>query len=613
MIKPNVAELSHNERESLLSSIGNFPPAERDMFHTIALAWQPQIPYQHTIALTSGHYSNSADRILGALMGKLRAHRYGLIRTVIKNGTRINDHIILADQDSFAFYKGLTDEYFVTMMESPQNPCPLLSTVKKEFAKIPSKIFTFVTSSDVGEYMLQEAENIICAIPYTNDEAIIITPSNLQTAAYQAILRLKAVLSTPQALETIAKLQNTTLSSIKEGIHNSNAKFWDSICNILLKHKEDIMRTRSINLSDSSFHELLLLITSIRARLFFEKQQKTETQFVESQLQKIERAILMSPNKWVEHEQIIALIDKATTENPKISDRLHNDFFELYATKKYNQLIPIIFKLKNKYIHRLNMYTFFQQQQAYFEHSLHSYFIENIKRNITNKNNPQFIMPNIDTFPEMINDYLIEHSDYMGHIIKNPAILAEIMILYIKEKRIAQTSEEIKKYLSLYFDANTKKPLPINRWFNLELGTLFREALRSCSIMQKLWILITGKYHEIRTSTTTTEQNTKAKMPFVQKEKTQAEKNPQSETVPSKVKQQNIKRQTIIQAAKDQIVTLQKHEETKQPARKKIIPSHQKKRKTQGEKRLPHKNDIEAAWEDFKGVIQQQENENTDI
>ena len=72
------------------------------------------------------------------------------------------------------------------------------------------------------------------------------------------------------------------------------------------------------------------------------------------------------------------------------------------------------------------------------------------------------------------------------------------MILHAKQNKLVKDVNELKQRLSVYFDPETMKPLPLYDWFNLRLLEIFEIAFERLPILRRIWIRLTGKYESFR-------------------------------------------------------------------------------------------------------------------
>ncbi len=104
----------------------------------------------------------------------------------------------------------------------------------------------------------------------------------------------------------------------------------------------------------------------------------------------------------------------------------------------------------------------------------------------------------VDNLNEAIGEQVRVRSEFVSSLVEKPSILAEAMILHIKQNHLAQNVEELKQRLSAYFDPDTMQPLPLHEWFNLRPLDLFEKAFEKLPILKRIWIRLTGKYESYR-------------------------------------------------------------------------------------------------------------------
>lgn len=499
VVQPGYLAFDDKRREEFLSQLGTFSHSERDAFHKLCLNWQPRIPYERFSAVVNRGDESTTSDIL-SLMDKLKRRRVGLIRTDVIDGERRRVFLILTDQHDPRFYRELTDEFFVDMIESITNPFPFLSSIKREFEAIPPGAFQVVTSSDVAAYFSGEASSDrALAIPVLDDEQVLVTPEKLKPFLNLSILKMRHHLTSTSLLGVLAKLLDSSILNLKEMISGKDPSFWHQFSATIVDNRSELSRNRNVSVSPLFFHAAWIVKTLVEAQLNdVEKRKRAEKEY-EIDLEAIALAIKEAPDGLVASDQLDRMLDAQKDKYGEKFASFRDRFFEHYVHVRSRNSLPKVVELNGRYIHRDNVFPMFLEHFRMSELELKSEFIHRMEQSLkgnTRRPDPAFL--SIDNFEEAVAASIRSRSVYLSDLIEKPAVLAEAMILHAKQNKLAKDVHELKERLSLYFDPETLKPLPLREWFSLRLTEIFEYAFERLPILRRIWIRLTGKYDSLR-------------------------------------------------------------------------------------------------------------------
>lgn len=512
-MQPEYVAYDSKQREEFLSQLGNFSPNERDVFHKLCQNWQEAIPYDRfTRLLTSGEGGNTSDLI--SLMNKLRAERLGILRTKISEGNRTRKSLVLTTANSARFYAELVDELFTDMLESIVNPLPLASILEKQMGSIPFDLFRSVPANKLAPYLSPEedsgegsgsaaeddaADEPPLSVQSLNSDSLLITRKNLRPFMTVAILKMKYYLSNTTLLGAVAKLQDTSLLAIKKGCNSKDSLFWLGLTSVIVSHVREIEALRNVGIDAGFYHVAWLLKNLIESQRADADEKRRRQEEEELDLQAIAMAIKEAPANVVNREELSALLERQSDKYGDRFEHFQNTFFERFVRDKSSKKLPVIVQLENNYIHRDNVFPLFLEHFRKVETELRPYFIHRMEHQLRSGNrNRDETFYSVDNFEEAIREQVNVHSKILSQTIKRPAILAEAMIHHARQNKLVKDVDELKKHLSLYFEPETMKPLPLSQWFNLRLSGIFEQAFERLPVFQRIWIRITGKYESFR-------------------------------------------------------------------------------------------------------------------
>ncbi|MCG8479876.1 MAG: hypothetical protein MI724_12325, partial [Spirochaetales bacterium] len=330
-MQPDYVGFETKQREELLSQFGTFSPGERDLFHTLCQNWQERIPYGRFSAFLNRENGGTTSDLL-SLMDKLRRNRMGLLRTIIQDGRRSRETIILTRQGSSRFYTELFDEYFTDMLESIVNPLPLASHIEKNFGEIPRDALQAVSAAKAATYFGGKATSAPpLAIASLGDDALLITQKNLRAFVNVAILKMRYFLNNTTLLGILAKLQDTSLLNIKQRCGGKEPAFWLGITKTIVERARDIEAMRNVNVDPNFFHVAYLLRGLIESQIVEAEQKKQEAENRRLDLEAIALALKEAPDGLIDQSQLSRMLE---AQKEKYGDRFaefRDEFYERYV------------------------------------------------------------------------------------------------------------------------------------------------------------------------------------------------------------------------------------------------------------------------------------------
>jgi hypothetical protein len=498
-MRPDYISFDTKDREELLSQTGNFSPQERSVFHLLCQHWQERIPYDRFVSFLN-HDDGGTTSDLLSLMAKLRRARMGVLRTNVTDGQRSREAMILTGQDGPEFFAELADEYFTDMLESILNPLPLISTVEEEIGQIPPNAVQPVSPDEIGAYYSGKSKSdSALSVATVGNEALLVTQKRLRPFVNVAILKMRYFMSNTTLLGALAKMQDTSLLSLKQQCAGKDPSFWLALTKTVVDHRRDLESMRSLSINQNFFHAAVLLKNLIESQLAEAKREKEEAENRQLDLNAIAMAVKESPEQWIDQTTLTEMLDRQKEKYDSKFEEFREEFYERYVHARGKNTLPKIVLLNRKYIHRDNIFPFFLQEFRMLESDLATEFEHQMEQQLKSGNRSKdSTFYSIENFNEAIATQVRARSALVAALIEKPSILAEAMILHIKQNRLASDVNELKQRLSVYFDPDTMQPLPLNQWFNLRPLDLFEKAFETLPIIKRIWIRLTGKYESYR-------------------------------------------------------------------------------------------------------------------
>ncbi len=498
-MRPDYIAYDTKQREELLSQRGNFTPNERDVFHKLCQNWQDRIPYARFVSFLN-HENGGTTSDLVSLMTKLRTARMGILRTRMNDGQRERDAVVLTGENSAAFFSELADELFTDMLESIMNPLPLLETVEEQIGDIPPEAVQTVPAAEIGAYFSgRETSERPLAVATTDNTFLLVTQNHLRPFVNVAILKMRYFLSNTTLLGAVAKLQDTSLLSLKQQVAGKDPMFWLGLTQTVVDRRRDLEAMRTLSVDATFFHAASLLRNLIESQIAEAKQKKQEEESRQLDLDAIALAVKEAENEWLEQSDMTGLLEGQKEKYGERFESFREEFYERFVHARGKNTLPKVVLLKRRYIHRDNVFPVFLAHFRQLETELATHFTLQMEQQLKSGNrqkDPTFV--SLDNFNDAILEQVRARSEYVAALIDKPSILAEAMILHTKQNKLARDVNELKQRLSVYFDPDTMQPLPLNQWFNLRPLDLFEKAFETLPILKRIWIRLTGKYESFR-------------------------------------------------------------------------------------------------------------------
>lgn len=498
-MQPYFVTFDTKQREEFLSQTGNFTPAERDAFHKLCQNWQPRIPYERFNALLSrGDGATSSDLV--SLLTKLRKEGLGVLRTRVREGQRSRDAIIITEHFSAVFVSEVLDEFFNDLLESIVNPLPLLSVINAEFESFPTDVLTAVPPDELArEYSTETEPETPLSIPSLDAERLLVTRGNLRPFVTVSILKLRYYLSNTSLLEVLARLLDTSLIALKQKVAGKEPAVWLSVTKTIIDKRKEIDAARNVSIDPNFYHAAWLLRRLLESQIKEAEQKRKDAENRQLDLEAISMAVKESPEGWMEQDQLSRTLESLQDKYEDSFDSFREEFYERYVHSHGKNSLPKVVLLENRFIHRDRVFPLFLAHFRAQEEELKLTFLNRMETQLRTGNvggDTTFV--DLDSFDAAILEEVRRNSPFLAALVEKPAILAEGMIHHAKQNKLVKDVTELKQRLSVYFNPETMKPLPLYEWFNLRLIDIFEVAFERLPILRRIWIRLTGKYESFR-------------------------------------------------------------------------------------------------------------------
>ncbi|MFW6329079.1 MAG: hypothetical protein ACOC28_03200 [Alkalispirochaetaceae bacterium] len=497
MNRPSYIDLNDKEKEEFLSQRGSFSPDERTMFRELLASWEPMIEYQRFLKRVR---ETGGPTLIQSLMGKLYKARVGLLRTQVVDGERRPVAIVLAEEESFDFYYEAVCEAYVDLTDSIVNLLPLRSRLVERGLEIPEEHLTLLDAEALPSAMREKEkqERCIAVLASLNKEELILPSSHLRSFINIAMLKVRYYMSNTSLLEQIARYQDTSLMAIKQSLGAKEPGFWLGLSSTVVDKRKELRSSRNVSVESDFYHSCYLIRRLITAQMEEAKERKRQEKEREIDLETVAVSVKEADSPLLEQSEMVSILEQFKGKYASDFEGFQEEFYRRYVHSKGNRSLPKVVKLEDNYIHRDNVYPFFIDRFQLLSSELRRYYKELMADELrrSSGNNPVFFSH--ENFENDIRSQVSNRDSFVSQVLAKPAVLAEAVILYAKQKKQVQTVDELKQRISVYFNPESMKLLDLPTIFNLPLGQIYDAAFEQLHILRRIWVRLTGKYDAVR-------------------------------------------------------------------------------------------------------------------
>ena len=497
--EPEYILADEKEREEFLSHIGNFSSPERELFHKLAAAWQPLIPWERFVA-NAGLGISAGMQDLERLLNKLRTARIGLITTRYKEGSRHRQGIILARENSKRFWAAMVDEAFESLYESISHPLPLEGNLKEEGIDVPDHYLTTLDSEGIVHAMSPDSseERAIYRIPSLEGEHLIVTSSNIRRFIGIAIAKIRYHLQSTNLLSETARVLDTSLMDIKNQVQNREPSFWLSFTGKVLQSRK-VFASKGLKVGKSFYHCAQLLKLLIDGQIQDARKKKQEREERELDMKQLLEEMRQLEKPLCVQQEFTGRLEQFKEKYEDQFKDFQEAFYERFVKSQGKRTLPRIVIVDKGYIHRDRLYPHFYERFLDAASVLDQEYVDEMTRQLKtgNRNNSE-IFYSKESFESDIESRVERIDSFVASLLKKPGMLGESIIHTAKQQKAAKTVDDLKDKLEAYFQPNSMRLKSYASVFALNLFEIFERAFTRLHVLHQLWIRITGKYESYK-------------------------------------------------------------------------------------------------------------------
>ncbi len=497
MNRPAYIDLDDRDREAFLSERGNFSPDERTIFRELASVWERRIDYDRFLKRVR---ETGGPSQVAALMNKLWNARIGVLRTQMVEGERKPVALLLVEEESFDFFFEAVQEIYVELTESIGNPLPFRSRLEERGLSVP-EAFLRVLDNEALLRVFQEKEQkepYIASLVSLNNYQLILPSTHLRAFINIAMLKIRYYMNNTSVLESVARYQDTSLMSVKQGLGGKEPQFWLTLASTVVDKRKELQASRNVSVGKDFYHAAYLLRRLVTAQMEEAKERKKQQKEREIDLETAAMSVKEADTPLLDQPEMNGIIDRFKEKYGSDLETFREEFYERYVHAKGKRSLPKVVMVDSFYIHRDNFYPVFLERFQVLSSELRHHYKERMLEELRRGSSDSTVFYSHENFENDIRDQIAGRDSFVASVLSKPAILAEAVILYAKQKKHVKSMDDLKEQLSLYFNPESMKLLDLPTIFNLSLGEIYDDAFEELHILRRIWIRLTGKYNAVR-------------------------------------------------------------------------------------------------------------------
>ncbi len=509
--QPDYVSFDSRGRDELLSQIGSFSPAERELFQRLCDAWSPRIDAKRFIASSEGS-AEQVQTALERLMAKLRSAEIGYLTTAEGEDGPEPDRIILTSAGSLDFWTARIDEVIRRILAADFRVLPSQDRVRERGALPPDYHVVEADSSHLAAAYAGRAEpDTIFRIRLMDEFRVLFTSTTAKPLVLRTLQVLKRDLAERGVLEEVARIKDTSITEIRERLESKAPDVWHDLSQTIVRERGTIAFRKNFEEDDELFQLAYLVMMFVDAQIGQAREQKEHDEVIAEEIDALARLVREASSGVMPQEEFSSLVDEAQTRLGPASARFSSRLNDELLTPRPRRRLPVILYIHGLYIHSDRVRAVFEQARGEMSRRLTSEYTELMEAFLRGRS-PDIgeVFGSRDMFNEDVARRVERQHPLLGEFLARPQLLAEAIIHDAKQKREGVSTEELKGVLTPYFDVDTSQLKPLNELFGLNIVAIFDDAFAQTSVFRQILLRLSGR-HESLTATYTRRFGPRAK------------------------------------------------------------------------------------------------------
>jgi hypothetical protein len=494
---PEYIHWDDHEREGLLSRIGTFSPAQRNLFHELCRNYRKEIPVQHFVS-NHGLNIRNAEQELTALVEKLSTDGTGYIRVNHHDGSPAA--VVLTDPGDIAFFTGLLTEEYRRLMVYPSDPFPTRNMFEEKHIPIPDHYISPLDEKTLTAILEgKEYPKVVYEVTTAKDKKIIASGPVIANIFDYASYKIKNALANPEALGMLAELKSTSLLDIRKRIEKKDEVIWLDLSKTILKNVGKFHPPKKYGVGIDFFQSAALCVLVLKNRLQDSRRKEEEKKARRLHMESIAAALQNRGLEPCSPLEFAAIADVYKKEYGSKYQEFLKEFHDVYTVPKDRKKLPVVLIINHQYIHRDNLFPYFERRLSTLKKELLTEYISIMDRVLrTNDREGKSMFYSFNAFSGDIGNRIALLDPLMGSLFKRPDITAEGLIHHIIHWKKIKSKDDIKRYLEIYFVPGSLEFRGYPVLLGISILEVFDSAFSKLPVWRQLLLKISGKYESQR-------------------------------------------------------------------------------------------------------------------
>jgi hypothetical protein len=569
---PEYIQWDDKEREGFLSRIGTFSPSQRNLFHELCRNYREEIPVKLFISNHALNIRNAEQELIN-LMNKLCSEGAGFLRVDHTDGSA--GAVVLTDKRDVHFFTGLITEEYNRLSVYPEEPFLSRKYFEEKYIPIPDHYVAPLDDKSLSAILKGENyPGIVYEVTTAKDKRVIASGPVLVNMFNYASHKIRNALSNPETLSLIAELKDTSLLDIRKRTSKKDEILWLDIAKTILKNIERFHPRKKYNVGVDFFQAASLCVLVLKNRLQDTKKREEEEKKRDSDMDGLAGSIKnrgLEPCTPLDFSKLTEELRK--TYGNKFQTFI-SEFHTRYTSSKGRRKLPVILIINHQYIHRDNLFPYFENRLNSLREELKREYISIMDKILrTNNREGKGMFYSYNAFSSDIGSRIAVLDPFVGSLFKRPDITAEGLIHDVMGKKKIKSKDDIKRHMEKFFLPGTIEFRGYPELLGLAILEIFDSAFARLPVWRQILIKISGKYDTVREKYT---QRSKKKIPV-----------------------ERLKKHGDYPA----VAAPRIHRASKRDKSGKVNSAASGKKKTEVKKRSYTKKELESAWKEFEKII----------
>lgn len=501
--QPDYVSFDSRGRDELLSQIGSFSPAERELFQRLCDNWSPRIDAKRFITASEGS-PEQEQTALERLMGKLRSAEIGYLTLTEGEDGPEPDQIILTSAGSLDFWAARMDEVVGRILAADFRILPSQERVRERGALPPDYHVVEADSSQLAAAYAGATEpGTIYRLRLMDEFRVFFTSATAKPLVLRTLHVLKRDLGERGVLEEVARIKDTSITEIRERLESKAPDVWHDLSETIVRERGTIAFRKNFEEDDELFQLAYLVMMFVDAQIGQARRQKESDELIAEEIEALATAVRDASSSVMAQDEFSGLVDEAQARLGPAAARFSSRLNDELLTPRPRRRLPTVLYIHGLYVHADRVRGVFEQARGEMGRRLTSEYAELMEAFLRGRS-PEIgeVFGSRDLFNEDIARRVERQHPLLGEFLARPQLLAESIIHDAKQKREGVSTEELKGVLTAYFDVDSSQLKTLNELFGLNIVAIFDDAFARTSVFRQILLRLSGRHESLRATYT---------------------------------------------------------------------------------------------------------------